>query len=255
MRQPGGVMANLIGTVLLCLVPVASASATAPTRTDFASPIAPTQLIDRIVAVVDGEVITLAQLRRATRLSSTDLGTLALCGDVTASDGGNEDPAASTPASGDGARERRVLDCMIDNMLVDRYVRRFPQFSAFGAEVDGEFVDLAAQFSSTQAFEEELERQGMTATEVRYDLGRRHLILNYIDARYRSTVDIREEDSRRYYEEILRPEMERVGEPLPEFEDIERLIRPILIENEVNRRVGDWLADLRRRADIVVYLW
>ena len=255
MRRPDGATPSLICTALLCLVPVASAGATTSTGDDLAGPTGEAQLIDRIVAVVEGEVITLSQLRRATRLSATDLGTLALCGDVAASVGSNADPAASTPANVAGALERRVLDCMIDNMLVDRYVRRFPQFAAFGGEGEQEFAGLVALFPSAQAFEEELERQGMTAAEVRYDLERRHLIINYIDARYRNAVDIREADSRRYYEEVLRPEMEQVGEPLPPFEGVEHLIRPILIENEVNRRIGDWLADLRRRADIIVYLW
>ncbi len=255
MRRPDGAMLNLIGTALLCLVPVAFAGATTPVGDDLSEPAAQSQLIDRIVAVVDGEVITLAQLRRATRTSATDLGTLALCGDITASVGSNEDPTASTPANGNGVLERRLLDCMIDNMLVDQHVRRFPQFATVGAEGEREFADLVAQFPSTQAFEAELERQGMTAAEVRYDLERRYLILNYIDARYRSAVDIRDADSQRYYDEVLRPEMERAGEPLPPFDSVEHLIRPILVENEVNRRVGDWLADLRRRADIVVYLW
>ncbi len=256
MQRPCGAMPDLICVALLCLVPVAPTRASTPTEGAVANPTAQ-QLIDRIVAVVDGEVITRAQLRRATKLSSTDLGKLALCGNVTASVGDSEDEAAATSTNGDadGALERRMLDCMIDNMLVDRYVRRFPQFAAFGGEVEREFADLVALFPSAQAFEQEVERQGMTAAEVRYDLERRYLSINYVDARYRSTVDIRETDSRRYYEEVLRPEMEQVGEPLPPFESVEHLIRPILIENEVNRRVGDWLADLRRRADIVVYVW
>jgi hypothetical protein len=96
----------------------------------------------------------------------------------------------------------------------------------------------------------------LTPGEVRYDLERQALIGNYIDLRYRDVLDIGETAQRRYYEEILRAEMERQGAPIPPFDAVDdELIEPILVETEVNRRVDEWVADLRRRADIIVFLW
>jgi hypothetical protein len=200
-------------------------------------------VVERIVAIVDNEVITLGQLERAVALAQEGDGDngAVLCG------------RAPTPA--DASLEQRVLDCMIDSLLMFQHVRRFPQFGVIQEQIDEAFAALVAGYESRQAFEEHLESQGLTAAEVRYDLEREALVGNYIDTRYRSLVDVRESELRRYYDEVFVPEMERQGQPLPSFEAVAPRIRPILIEAEVNRRVEAWVEDLRRRADIVVYLW
>jgi hypothetical protein len=145
---------------------------------------------------------------------------------------------------------------MIDELLMFQHVRRFPQFDAPEDDIEGRYERLAEPFGSRQAFEDELRRLQLTPSEVRYDLERQALIGNYIDVRYRTVIDIGEAAMRRYYDEILRSEMERQGATLPRFEDVDdEFILPILVETEVNRRVEEWIADLRRRADIIVYLW
>ena len=210
-----------------------------------ATPPRPTQgvVVERIVAVVDNEVITLGQLERAVALAEEGSGDngVVLCG--------------RSPSPAAASLEQRILDCLIDSLLMFQHVRRFPQFGVIQEQIDEAFAALVAGYESREAFEEDLERQGLTAAEVRYDLEREALVSNYIDARYRSIVDIRDSELRRYYDEVFVPEMERQGQPIPSFEAVAPRIRPILIEAEVNRRVEAWIADLRRRADIVVYLW
>ena len=87
------------------------------------------------------------------------------------------------------------------------------------------------------------------------DLEREALVANYIDARYASIVDVDDTDIARYYDAVLRPEMERLGAPMPTLAAVESAIRDILRVDEVNRRVDSFIADLRRRAEIVVYVW
>jgi len=208
-------------------------------------PARPTQgvVVERIVAIVDGEVITLGQIERAVAL---------------AQEGGGDNGAplcGRAPAPAAASFEQRVLECMIDSLLMFQHVRRFPQFGVIQEQIDEAFAALVAGYESREAFEEDLERQGLTAAEVRYDLEREALVSNYIDTRYRSIVDIRDSELRRYYDEVFVPEMQRQGQPIPSFEAVAPRIRPILSEAEVNRRVEAWIADLRRRADIVVYLW
>jgi peptidyl-prolyl cis-trans isomerase SurA len=198
-------------------------------------------LIDRVVAVVNREVITLAQLRRAVR---------------TAREADDDRTAVCTPPAGENPSfEERVLQCMIDDTLKFQHVRRFPQFDVLQESIDSAFERYAGQYATAEAFEAELRRQQRTVDEVRYDLEREALIANYIDARYRAIVDISEREIRQYYDEVLRPEMERQGAEMPALDDVDELIERTLVETEVNRRVDEWVADLRRRADIVVYTW
>ncbi len=207
------------------------------------------QLVDRIVAVVDGEVITLGQLDRAIGRVQTNL---------------SIDTGICVPGAGavEGAEPetddefaRQVLECMIDDMLTFQHVRRFPQFDVLQDDIDAEYQRMVQQYDNRAAFEEALKRQGLTPAEVRYDLERVALVGNYVQIRYRDVIDVGETEMRRYYEEVLRPEMARQGGEMPAFEAVKNWIEEILAIAESNRRTGDWIADLRRRADIVVYLW
>ena len=198
------------------------------------------QLVDRIVAVVDGEVITLGQLNRAVRLAQDD----------------PSDETALCTMAGNDTAEAQVLECMIDDLLMFQHVRRFPQFDVLPEDIDAAYQQRVELFESREAFEEDLRRQQKTPAEVRYDLERQALIANYIDLRYRDVVDIAESEIRRFYEEDLRSEMERQGGEMPVFEAVDNeLIQPLLAVMEVNRRVVEWIADLRRRAEILTYLW
>jgi len=226
----------------------AGAVASMPARPNPASshPVAALQqdarLIDRIAAIVNGEVITLTQLHRALRIRDSELA--------------QEDGDCTAPSGPQPSPEATMLQCMIDRLLMFQHVRRFPQFDVLREDIEARYRRLVAEFPSRQAFEDELQRLELTPAEVRYDLERQALIGNYINLRYRDVVDVTEAAKRRYYEEVLRPEMERQGATMPPFEEVDdEFIEPILVETEVNRRVEEWIADLRRRADITVYVW
>ncbi len=207
------------------------------------------QLVDRIVAVVDGEVITLGQLDRAIGRVETDFSIdTGICGPEAVT------VEAAAPGTED-LRARQVLECMIDDMLAFQHVRRFPQFDVLQDDIDTEYQRIVQQYDNRAAFEEALKGQGLTAAEVRYDLERAALVGNYVQIRYRDVIDVRETEIRRYYEEVLRPEMARQGAEMPAIEAVDNMIEAILVLAEFNRRIDDWIADLRRRADIVVYLW
>jgi len=198
--------------------------------------------VERIVAVVNGEVISLGQLERATRLTG---------------DTGEQVTEFCTPPADPSADLRaRVLQCMIDDLLQFQYVRRFPQFDPPPDAIDEAYANLVARYDSPAAFEEALREQGRTAEEVRYDLEREMLIANYIQVRYRDLVDISDREIQSYYDDVLRPEMERQGAELPPLEAVDdELIEPLLLETEVNRRVDAWIADMRQRSHIVLYDW
>jgi hypothetical protein len=204
------------------------------------------QVIDRIVAVVNGEVITLGQLQRAVGVyeSSRLSGLVAGCG-------------AANAAAGDdqAARELATLDCLIDGLLVFQYVRRFPQVDVTTTEISTEFREIAATFPTRAAFEAEMRRWGFTTATLRRALERQLIVDSYIDTRFREFADIPEQAITDYYEGPLAEEMERRGEPLPPLEAVADLITAILREEEVNRRVEAWIDELRERAEILTYLW
>jgi len=204
------------------------------------------QVIDRIVSVVNGEVVTLGQLQRALSVyESNRLAGLA----------GGCDLTSASDAIGSERREMETLDCLIDGLLVFQYVRRFPQVDVTSSAISAEFQELAATFSSRQEFEAEMQRWGFSNATLRRALERQLIVEGYVETRFREFVDIPQQRITEYYEETLAEEMRRLGEPLPALESVSDLITAILREEEVNRRVDEWIVELRDRAEILTYLW
>jgi len=204
------------------------------------------QVIDRIVAVVNGEVVTLGQLRRALSVYESDrlAGLAGGCNLTSANDGLDHE-----------RHEMETLDCLIDGLLVFQYVRRFPQVDVTSSAISTEFQELAATYPTRQDFEAEMRRWGFTTATLRRALERQLIVDGYIETRFREFVDISQQRIIAYYEETLAAEMQRLGEPMPDMESVSDLITAILREEEVTRRIDEWITELRERAEILTYLW
>ena len=214
---------------------------------------------DGIAAVVNGEVISIGEVHRSALLAREEkLGVGALCageamlavelarGDV---------PAALGQGAPGGeltlVELRRARECLIDSRLVFREVRRFPRVAAGEEDLDALMATLAAQFESAEAFTAEMERLGLSQQEIRSDLRRQLLVAEYIDGRFRATVEITDEQARSAWQREFVPGMEAEGVPIPSFESVANdYVVPILQQREVNRRVQSWILDLRERATI-----
>ncbi len=204
------------------------------------------QVIDRIVAVVNGEVVTLGQLQRALSVYESNR---------VAGMAGGCDLTSSIEGVDRERRKMETLDCLIDSLLVFQYVRRFPQVNVTSSAISIEFQELAASYPTRQEFDSEMQRWSFTTATLRRALERQLIVESYVETRFREYVDISQQRITGYYEETLAEEMQRLGEPLPAMESVSDLITAILREEEVNRRVDEWIVELRERAEILTYLW
>jgi hypothetical protein len=216
---------------------------------------------DGIAATVNGEVISIGEVRRAALLAREDkLGLGALCegqsnlaaelaqGTVPDSLGNS---AATATATATTAELEQARECLIDTRLVFREVRRFPRITATQDDLDAMIAALVEEFGTAAALAAELDRVGLTEAEVRADLRRQLLVAEYIDSRFLATVDITDEEARAAWEQDFVPSMEAEGVPVPSFESAAAdYLVPILQQREVNRRVQSWIFDLRERATI-----
>ncbi len=199
--------------------------------------------VDGIAAVVDEEIISVGEVRRAVAMARGHAPEIldAACGAPLA----QLDPEAAISI------ETSALECLIDERLIFREVHRFPQFDVPREQVDQLWQQVETLYPDPQARRSELLRYGLTEQALRADLRRQILISAYIDSRFRLTIDISETEARRYYEETLVPDMQARRIEVPSFEAVaEQFVVPILREREVNWRVESWVADLRARAII-----
>lgn len=185
---------------------------------------------DRLVATVNGEVITQSDL----------VWQLAF------------DPAVNPEAISE-ADLTRALRIQIDTLLLDQEARRLPGVKITDEEVmklKGFFIRL---FSSEVLLRQRLERVGMDADTFDRLLRRKIQTDKYITFRFRSFVIVTDEEVLDFYKTRVRPAVQERGEVAPEepTEEQRRQIVELLTLEKSDIEQLRWIQSARSRADIV----
>jgi len=159
------------------------------------------ELVDRIVAIIDREVVTLSEAEQASEIARARTG------------------AAAAPLVS-------VVERLIESRLVEREVERFTGEPVSAELVDGALQEVRARFPSETAFLEMLARNGLSEEELRATLRRQIGVAQYLEQRFRPLTFVTEEQIEIYYrDELLASLQER---PLPELSEVSESIRRIL---------------------------
>ena len=196
------------------------------------------ELRDRIVAVVDEDPILETDLRRVIGLGLT------------------EEPAPGAGASG-ADREvfrRRVLDRLIEQRLRLHEIDRFGFQQLPVEQIEAEVERVQSTFADEAAFQRKLRELGLTPEALRQLLAQQIMVLIYVEERLGPRVFVTEEEIRAYYDDELGPEMRASGQTVPELGEVREPIRRVLRERRLNQEIEAWTAELRREADVQVYL-
>jgi len=188
--------------------------------------------VDRILATVDGDPILLSDLERLLGL-----------GIVRREEG-----------ESDATLERRALDRMIENRLRLHELDRFGYEQAPLEEIDRRYQRIRDRFAGETEFRAELDRLGLDDTRLRLLVARQIAILAYVEERLGPRVFVGVEDIRKYFDEELKPELVKRGEPVPAIESVRESIRAVLRERRLNEEIDRWTRDLRAKADIEDFL-
>jgi hypothetical protein len=130
-----------------------------------------------------------------------------------------------------------ALEEMIDEWLMFQEAARLPQAAVTGDEEEQALRTLLETRPELEA--------RVPVTELRRLLRRQVAILKYIEFRFRPQVRVTEEALREAWNEDFRGEPEG-----PAFEEAAPALRARLERRELDRRVEDWVRDLRGRAQV-----
>src|SRR3989304_364788 len=169
------------------------------------------ELVDRIVAIIDREVVTLSEAEQASEIARARTG------------------AAAAPLVS-------VVERLIESRLVEREVERFTGEPVSPELVDGALQEVRARFSSETAFLEMLTRNGLSEGELRATLRRQIGVAEYLEQRFRPLTFVTEAQIEGYYRGELSPSLQ--GRPLPELSEVSESIRRVLEERAFNARGG-----------------
>jgi len=185
----------------------------------------PGELIERTLAIVGGQAITLSDVQAALSLNLLE----------------SPPDRESIPA----AAER-----LVQRTLVLREVERYAPPEPPPTAVEERLTQLRGRFSTADQFERALAAGGFTEARLRAWVRDDLRIAAYLDQRFAAVGSPSDEDVRAFYA-ARRAEFDR--QQLT-FEQAAPAIRERLSGDRRDQLIADWLNDLRRRTT-VVELW
>ncbi|MGE0043514.1 MAG: hypothetical protein AB7H88_17695 [Vicinamibacterales bacterium] len=180
------------------------------------------ELIERTLAIVGGQVITLSDARTALALGLVD-------------GAGAGDPIAAAASR------------LVDRQLVLREVQRYAPPEPAADAVTARVAVARDRFASDTAFEQALAAGGFTRERLRAWVRDDLRIQAYLDQRFAVAGIPGDQEISAYYN-AHRAEFDRGGLA---FDEASRLIRDRLGAARRSELITDWISDLRRRTDVV----
>jgi hypothetical protein len=185
--------------------------------------VAASEIIDRVLAVAAGNLIMLSDVTAA-----LEFGLVA--------PGPAPDPV------------RDALSRLIDRAIILAEVERYAPPEPDADAVDRELQAVRSGFASPEAFDQALARAGVNEKHLRETLRQNLRIRAYLDQRF-TVASPTDEEVGRYYREHQQ-EFSRDGAIVPFDQARQGVVQAIRTERR-RMLVDDWVAGLRRRAEIV----
>jgi hypothetical protein len=180
------------------------------------------EVIDRVLAVVDGVVITLSDVAAASALGLV-------------------------PEDNSDDRTGAVLAHLINRQLILGEVDRYAPAEPSNESIEQELQPIRSRFVSTDAYTSALTRLGLDDKRLRQTVRDSLRIRAYLEQRF-AVPPPGEEELRRYYREHSQ-EFTKDGQTVP-FENARAQIEGTLVTARREMLVDEWVNGLRRRADI-----
>jgi hypothetical protein len=175
------------------------------------------EILDRIVAVVDGRIITLSDLRQERNIRA-QLSEKAIDDDLV------------------------LTKQLIDAFLIEQQISDYPNIDVSNADIDDDLQKLASRAVASDA--------------LRNGLRRRIRIQKFFDLKFRQFIRPTDDEIRKYYDEVFVPEARARGvksiAPLTDPE-MTNGIRENVIQESLDHEVDVWLEAIRRRSNIELF--
>jgi len=194
------------------------------------------EVIDRIVAVVNRQIITLSDVEEERKYGH--LGVELDLNERKKNTGQREDNS-------------KIVQQLILQALVREQVQSFAGEEAMPEEVKQQIDLLEEKFGGKELFEKTLQERHITREALEGRIAWQIRVLKFLDNRFRQFVVILPNEIEEYYRNSLLPELARRGNStIPPLAEVQGQIRDLLIENKVDKEIDGWLNTLTQSADI-----
>jgi hypothetical protein len=213
---------NIVG-LCLCLISLGAAGVALPAR---AAQSAPPQVVDRIVAHIEDDIITQSEVR--------------------------ELAAYQELVDGHAESDDRVLNELIEQWVVNNEATATQFPAAAESEVSREVARIQGRFASPQAYKERLAELGLTPEAVKRIVAREIYLARYLDYKFRPAVQVSDDDIAKYYKEQLVPALTAKQQTAPPLDQVTEQIRELLVQQGVSERAASWFDETKSRLKIQI---
>jgi peptidyl-prolyl cis-trans isomerase SurA len=201
-------------------------------------PVMAGQEIDRVVAIVNGDLILDSDVDEERRFTAFQP---------------YRDP------NGDFSRDN-AIERLINRDLILQQIKLQPAANVPDADVKKELDVVRKSIPECKQYGCEtdagwtkfLAAHGFTETELMARWRTRMEVLQFIEERFRMGIRIQPADIKDYYEKTMLPQYEKQHTAPPKLEAISDRIQEVLLQEQVSNLLGDWLKSLRAQGSVVV---
>jgi len=191
------------------------------------------EVVDRIVAVVNRQVILQSELEQAARVEFLLQG--------------------RSLEDLNQAEMQAVLDRMIDQDLLEQQIANTPMLDPTPDELAVRLREIREQIPGAgddAAWRRMMGSYAVTEVDVQKQLTTQLRILRFIDLRFRNLAHVDRASINNYYTDKLLPELRKQGAPEPPLNQVSDKIEKILVEQRIDEMLNAWLQTLRSQTHI-----
>jgi hypothetical protein len=206
---------------ILCVCGLAQAKSAQPNSR-------PQEVIDRMVARVENDIILLSDVRLLSRYQ--------------------------TLVDGKSESDAQILDRLVDQWIVrnEANVARTPKPSE--TQIDRAVQRLQQGFDSKGDFDSRQKLSGLSEADVRRITADQLYLNNYLDSRFRASVQVNEQAIEAFYQNALLPRAKARGQSPPSLDAAHDYIQEALVQQGINEQANRWLNESRARIHVTKML-
>ena len=186
------------------------------------------EVVDRLVARIENDVILLSDVRLLSRYQLL--------------------------VEGKAESDAEILNRLIDQWIVrnEANVARTPQPS--DPDIDRAVQRLIQGFSSKEDFEARRKLAGLSEADIRRVTADQLFLNSYLDSRFRPTVQVDEQAIQDFYKNALLPRAQARGTTPPTFDAAHDFIQEALVQRGINEQADRWLKEGHARLRVTKML-
>jgi len=151
---------------------------------------------------------------------------------------------------GKSGTDAEILDRLIDQWIVKTEARAALFPAPNDEDVNRSLERLKRSFSSPAEYEERKKQSGLTDDDIRRILKSQLYLSNYLDSRFRASIQIDDKAIQDFYQTRVVTRAESRGQTPPTLDAARDFIQEALVQRAINEQADKWLKESRARLHV-----